>query len=296
MLLAAGILGVYLALGKRQPRLVPVAQYAAGLAPCVAVWGAFNWWRFGNPIESGYLRDTTPGYGHSIVAGGLGLLFSPYASVFLYCPVALLSLAGLRALHRRHGRVAWLLATLFVAFFLLYASLGNWMGGRAYGPRYLVPVLPALVLPLAFWVPGPLARRAACLVLALSVVVQVPGVLVDYSKVRITRAAAGETVAQDLRWRGMPLWLNVRAAVTNTRIAVNALVRGEPPPSRAAQAGTPDLGRSLDFSLDLWWLYLFYMHAIGRAAALAIAGLLATGCGLSFRRARTLAVRCQESG
>ena len=54
------------------------------------------------------------------------------------------------AFWRRDRNVVTLLAAIFIVFFAAYASLGNWMGGRSYGPRYLIPLLPALVVLLAF--------------------------------------------------------------------------------------------------------------------------------------------------
>ena len=280
LLAAAAIVVVFVAWRARR-RAWAVGHYLAGLTPLILAWGFLNWWRFGNPLESGYFRDDTPRYGSSIVEGTWGLLASPYASLFLYCPLAVLAVGGLRALHRRCPSVAWLFVVLTTTYFLLYASLGNWMGGRSYGPRYLVLLLPGLVLPLAFWTPHGRLRVAAVAIAVLSVAVQIPGVLVDYSKVRVDRAIAGATVAQDMRWSGTPLFLNTRAAVANGRRAIAYLAGGEP----AADLRSTDparLSMAMAFSLDLWWLYLSYMGAIGRGAALLIATSLAMGSAVAL--------------
>jgi hypothetical protein len=288
MIGAAIVLGVYLALQRQQSaRTRAFASYSAGLLPMWGTWCALNWWRFGNPFESGYLRDETPAFGSSVLVGGAGLLFSPYASLFLYAPITILSAAGLRALWRRDRHVALLFLALTGGYFLLYASLGNWMGGRSYGPRYLVPFLPALVLPLAFWSPGPRERRLAGAVVLLSIAVQLPGVLVDYSKVRIERAAAGETVAQDNRWSRMPLILNARATIANGRRAL-AFLAGLQPAPRVHSEKEP-LSTTLSFSLDLWWLYLAYLGVIGRAMAMAIAAFLVIASFASIGRSIRLA-------
>ena len=77
-----------------------------------------------------------------------------------------------------------------------------------------MPVLPALVIPIAFWRPATTgARRLAAFVIVLSCLIQLPGVLVDYSKIRVSLARAGETVAQDMRWSRCPMLLNARAAI-----------------------------------------------------------------------------------
>jgi hypothetical protein len=271
MFLAAALLIAYVGSARTAVRFV------LGLAPMAAFWGVYNWVRFGSPFESGYLRDPVVGFGGSLSSGAAGLLFSPYASLFLYCPIALLSIAGLIALWRHDRAAATLFVALFVSFFLLYASLGNWMAGRSYGPRFLVPLLPALVLPLAWWRPG--ARRTGIAVLAiagLSILVQVPGVLVDYSKVRVTLARAGATVAQDLRWSRAPLLLNTRAAIEDVPPALAALA-GLRPVDRVPAAAT-NLNEALAGKPDLWWNSLLCLGVIGRGAAAAIAlALLASG-------------------
>ena len=259
--------------------------FAAGLAPMAAAWGAYNWLRFGSALESGYLRDRVPGLGTSFAGGAAGLLLSSYSSVFVYCPLVVLSLAGLTALWRRDRATALFFLSLFGAFFLLYSSLANWMGGRSYGPRYLVPLLPALVLPLAYWRPTSRVSRAiAVVVITLSIAVQLPGVLVDYSKVRVALARAGETVAQDLRWSRAPLLLNTRAAIDVVPPAMAALA-GFQPVARVA-AGTANLNEALASSPDLWWNSLLCLGVIGRGVAAAIAGVTA-GRGPVLAQTRT---------
>jgi hypothetical protein len=287
MLPAAILIGAFVALRVPAARRISVAAwYLAGFAPALVAWAALNAARFGNPLNPGYLDDPTPGFGSSVLNGVAGLLFSPYASLFLYCPVALLTLAGWRALQRRDRLSVGLFSVLFLVYLVLYASLGNWMGGRSYGPRYLVPLLPALVIPLGVWVPGRTGRRLAMAVVIGSVAVQLPGVLVDYSKVRMERAAAGETVAQDMRWSGTPLLLNARASVSSTILAARHLTGLEPVPRvHADEAG---LSMRLAISLDFWWMHLLYLGVIGRGAAIGIALLLAAGAIASLARATSL--------
>jgi hypothetical protein len=286
MFLAAPLLLAYIAASRRTRG---AAAFAAGLAPMAAAWGMYNWIRFGSVIESGYLRDQTPGLGAPILEGAAGLLFSSYSSLFLYCPIVVVSLAGFAPLWRRHRATALLFASVFAAFFALYASLANWMAGRSYGPRYLVPLLPALVLPLAWWRPSSrVARLVTATIVTLSIIVQLPGVLVDYSKVRVALARAGETVAQDMRWSRAPLLLNARAAIDVVPPALAALTGARP--IEPVPAGA-NLNEALASSPDLWWNSLVRVGAIGRGLALAIAGALACLAVFAIRRGRRLAAR-----
>ena len=284
---AAAVLLLVFVFAQRGRRWAAATAFLFGFAPLVSAWGYYNWIRFGSVWDSGYLRDATPQYASSMVSGAAGLLFSGYSSLFLYCPVAILAVAGLLAMNRRAQSAAWLFVGVFAGFFLLYASLGNWMGGRSYGPRYLVPLIPALVLPLAFWSPSGWKQRCAALVLAVSVAVQLPGVLVDYSKVRVSAARAGETTAQDMRWSRAPLLLNARATLAIVPPAAAALVGLRPVPR--VPPGTATLDEALAAAPDLWWVSLLYLGVIGRGTAVAVAaGLLLIGFA-ALRRGRRLA-------
>lgn len=286
MALAAAVIGGWVLARHAHHRSRALGTYLAGLAPFAAVWCGLNWWRFGHPLESGYLRDATPGFGSSLVTGAWGLLLSPYASLFLYCPIVALTVPALRAMWRHDRDAALLLGAMFVACFALYASLGNWMGGRSYGPRYLVPLLPALILPLAFWSPGPTGRVLAATIAVISVLIQIPGVLVDYSKVREARAAAGDTVAQDLRWSGMPLLLNAQAVRERVPEAWRHVSGAAAPPPVPRDV---PLASALSWGLNLWWLHLFYLGVLGRVGAVMVGSALACGGIAAALRAVTLA-------
>jgi hypothetical protein len=82
--------------------------------------------------------------------GAVGLLFDPAHGLLWFAP--LLTFAGIGWVLRpgdpdaRQLRVLSLLA--FAAWFALTAAWARWDGGSCYGPRLLLPVLPALVVPL----------------------------------------------------------------------------------------------------------------------------------------------------
>ena len=274
MFIAAALMVTYIAVEPPRLHLRRVAAFAAGFAPLVALWGAYNWIRFGSPLQMGYLRDGTIGWGGSIVTGTLGLLFSSYSSIFLYCPLLLLSAAGLAALWRRDRATTLLFVTILVALFCVYASVGVWQGGRAYGPRHLVPVLPALILPLAFWrAATPWRRRAAAVLVGISCLVQLPGVLVDYSKVRVALARAGETVPQDMRWSRSPQLLNTRAAIDVIPPAL-ATLAGIRPVERVPASANLNEAFTATPVPDLWWYSLLCLGVIGRGFAVAIPAAL----------------------
>src|SRR4029450_9690338 len=103
---------------------------------------------------------------------------------------------------------------------ICYATLGNWLGGRSYGSRYLLVVLPYLAVGWAFMLAelSTRARRIAfAVVTALGIALQMPGVLVDYAKVSQSVAAVqgGFTTAErQWDWRASALFLNGRSLLS----------------------------------------------------------------------------------
>jgi hypothetical protein len=275
-----------------------VVGVALGLLPAIVGWLSYNAWRFGNPFDAGYLRDATPQFGSSLAGGLYGLLFSSTASLVAYCPLVMASALAFAAIWRADRRLVVLLGGCVLVLLLFYAQLGNWMGGRSYGPRYLVPALPLMMLPLAFVCPEPRSGRRAAFVLLvfLSTIVQAPAVLVDYAKVSVSHARAeGPLTLHDrlYNWRLSPLALNAGAAVDvvprniawlTGRIARPSPVRGSDP-NRASG----EFSQQFADSLDLWWMYLFRMGVISAEATWTlIALMLITIAGLAFRLAQLL--------
>jgi hypothetical protein len=255
-------------------RKVWLARFAPGVVGGTAVWLAYNAIRFGNPIDTGHLRDPVPGFGSSIADGLAGLLFSPAASVFLYSPFVVFGALGLAALVRQDRRTGALLGAIVILFLMVYASLGNWVGGRSYGSRYLVIVLPYLGVGWGWLLTrlGPRASRLAfAAMLAIGIAVQLPGVLVDYAKVRQDAAASGvsfSTERAQWAWSAAPLVLNARALPQAVFDNIAYVAGSRTPPPVTARAGPDDrsFSQQFAFSLDLWWLYLFYMGALPRSA------------------------------
>lgn len=258
------------------------AWLGAGLLPALAVWLSYNAWRFGDPLDAGYLRDPVPGFGSSLLQGLYGLLLSPSSSLIVYCPLALAGAVGLAGLWRRDRSLAVLLGGIVGALLLFYAQLGNWMGGRSYGPRYLVPVLPLLCVGLA-----PLLARQRRLgwlagLAAISLVVQVPGVLVDYAKVSVANArteGAPSRTERLINWQTSGLFLNARASARLLPANIAWLIEGSGPPVPAPDRPTArgEFSQQFAHSLDFWWMYLFHMRALSAGAA---GGIVLTFMGL----------------
>jgi hypothetical protein len=132
-------------LARRHRGALVAATAIAAIGIVLLAWG--QWWRFGDPLESGrydhYSWWIPPG------VGLLALVVAPGRSLFLYSPAILVGLAGARELVRRVPAAAWCALAIVVTRVLVVGLRSDWWGGWAVGPRFLVPVIPFALLPLA---------------------------------------------------------------------------------------------------------------------------------------------------
>jgi branched-subunit amino acid ABC-type transport system permease component len=132
------------------------------LAGCAAVQMIYNTAVFGGPLNLGYsnselwVKQHHTGFMSLTLPQGeaaWGITFGVFRGLFVLSPLLLLALPGL-ALWWRSGQRRpefWVTATSVLAMLLFNSSSSMWWGGFAVGPRYLLPALPFMALPLA-WV------------------------------------------------------------------------------------------------------------------------------------------------
>ncbi len=93
---------------------------------------------------------TNPQLSQSIPArmlrGLLGLSISPYKGLFWYAPALLLGLIGALPFTRRFPWEGLAFLLLVAGHFLGYSRYNYWSGGVAWGSRYMLPVIPFLIL------------------------------------------------------------------------------------------------------------------------------------------------------
>ena len=162
--IVAAALGAYALL--RVDRWRRAAAYAGGVAAGLVPLIAFNTWAFGSPMTLSYTNAVVdPGTsGHEVLGAnakgffGVGtpspralleLLFSAKGLLVL-APVCALAGFGLVALwHRGRKAESVLVCGLATAFLVYNAAYYQPFGGFPPGPRFLVPLLPFLALPIA---------------------------------------------------------------------------------------------------------------------------------------------------
>jgi hypothetical protein len=79
----------------------------------------------------------------------LRLLFYPYRGLFIYSPILFLSVFGMICMWKKYRTELLLILYILFSFIFFVSMRNNWWGGYFFGPRYLLPVVPFLIFPIA---------------------------------------------------------------------------------------------------------------------------------------------------
>ncbi|GEM_PF-6025519 len=257
--------------------------------PFVAFDLWFNAVRFGSVFETGQqqLFGNIFKDGH-LLAGLWGLTFRWEYGLIPFNPVLILWPIGLFLMVREQKALVGALITLVVCFPVFYGSTKAvlWTGGWAWGPRFLVDLLPLLVLTCAPVLEGVrqrcTGRRWAPvmfrLLIVLSVCIQLQSVLVNYNRGFTKRALQVQGHSfQASGFRESPLFLQAE----NIGEISHSYLQGRFPACHQRSSvftSLASLDRSISFgSYQLWWVYALHC---GAPAPVILLYLLLTGLAL----------------
>jgi hypothetical protein len=145
LLLVAPAVFVALAL-LSQSRRADIARFAAGVAPFLALWAWYNAARYGSPLVAGYAHQT---FSHALWPGVYGLLLSPGRGILVYAPVLIGAFVVAPRLRGSDRVLVWLAVVMLALRVVFYARWWSWYGGDCWGPRFMLPILPAFAPALA---------------------------------------------------------------------------------------------------------------------------------------------------
>lgn len=271
---------VLYSLGRRSSWKGFFTVSAAGAAG-LFIHGIFNYSRFGSFLATGYNteieRFSTP-----LIAGLYGLLISSDKSFFVYSPVAILALFGIFAGIKR-GKAAEMecAAGILAINVVFYAGWHSWEGGHAWGPRFLVPAIPACMAAAAFFIESAssraLRKAAIVAVAAVSIAVQLAA-----TSAKFIPQYENYTVKQDIETAyaqgrlfkpGAPRFLPMKAQFRTAAAHYAYTVSHFGEYFRSGQNSFEDLRQSkLVENAPDFWIFLVWL-SVGwklRAAALAV--------------------------
>jgi len=149
---------LFLAFQNREHRLpwIQFVRDAVQFSLPVAFWGGLiawtNYTRFGSIFKTGYhiaFPTLAFTFSNPLFRGARDLLFHGEQGLVLFAPWVILALLYFPRFMRKHLPESVLCAGVTLITFVFYAKFQAWYGGWAGGPRYLLPILPFLVLLIA---------------------------------------------------------------------------------------------------------------------------------------------------
>jgi 4-amino-4-deoxy-L-arabinose transferase-like glycosyltransferase len=275
------------------------------LAVVVVLW--LNVVRFGSPLDFGYGRAAGDApFSGPLLEGFFGLLLSFNTGLLFYATPVVLGLVGVRRFGRRQPRELLLIGAMAILLLVLNGGYRYWAGLAAFGPRYLVPLIPFLLLPVIDAFPGVWARgRAHGWALAAIVVVviagmaeQLLGIVVSFGAysvltcVQFPCPASLDASQSEILY---DIWLLPVSVVYNLLGHVPHIVLANYP------FGAPPVGRAnwqtaILTSLRYFWFTLLPHPRASLAAGLLLCGSLSAACLTALaRKARLVPIAAQRA-
>ena len=160
------------------------AAWMAGVGIAIVPLLLINAAIYGGPFQTGYSAGRLRGLALPFMTGLTGMTISSGKGFLWYSPPVILAIFGARAFFRRHRAEALTCLGIILIHLAFYARLSLWNGDWAWGPRYLLLILPFALLPAAAFLARargrPLWRATVVAVALVGVAVQLLGTLVNF--------------------------------------------------------------------------------------------------------------------
>jgi len=111
--------------------------------------GLLNLSRYGSFTETGYKFGAGEGFTTPLLTGLYGLFFSPWRGIFWYIPLFWLLPIGLVFLYRKNLGLALLIVISIAVQAVIYGLWWSWHGGVVWGARFLLPIIPLVMIAFA---------------------------------------------------------------------------------------------------------------------------------------------------
>ena len=138
------------------------------LIPVGLLLAAANYFRFGNPFETGYGSEASSFSWAFFQRDWFDYLFSAQRGIFPFNPILLFALPGWFLFPLGYRNFAKLCFGLLTTWFLVMCFWKSYQGGWCWGNRLLVPILPIIFIPFVFVSIKSRASKAILLFLTLA--------------------------------------------------------------------------------------------------------------------------------
>lgn len=196
--------------------------WGAGMIPPALALMAYNRALYGGPLTTGY-GDSPNLFTTPLLTGLTGLLVSSGKGIVWYAPPIIFAVIGIPAFLHRLPRAGIAIIVAGIVNLLFYARLTFWHGDGAWGPRYLLIVLPwllLLALPTLEWLLAPRRGVAAAIARVAAAALVIVGLFVQSLAVAVSFDIPILTTQEEARFftpSQSPLLVSARTAVARAR-------------------------------------------------------------------------------
>lgn len=131
-------------------KLNKIVDFSICLIPMGVLLATANYVRFGSILETGYGTQGSSFSFSYFQRDWFDYLFSTQRGIIPFNPVLLASLPTWFAIPKKHRNFFLLIISICICWYGLMCFWKSLQGGYCWGNRLLVPILPLLMLPLAF--------------------------------------------------------------------------------------------------------------------------------------------------
>lgn len=162
-------------------------KYFMSLSIGIAFVLVYNYYRFGNPLESGYTSAWSLAHSDKIDFWSLyrvpealfGFLFSPGKGLIFFSITILISFLGIKRFWHEQRLMFYSIFLITLAYLGLFSMNFAWHGSIwSYGPRYILPIIPFLYLPIIYVKP----QKWVSIVIIITFILQLELISVNYKR------------------------------------------------------------------------------------------------------------------
>ena len=147
----------------------------------------YNYYRFGNPLETGYSLAWSLAHSDKFdfwsfsgfPEAFFGFLFSPGKGLIFFSTTIVIALFGIKTFWEKQRLIFYAILLISAAYLIIFSLNFAWHGSIwSYGPRYILPVIPFLYLPIIYLKP----HKWIFVTLILAFILQILLISVNYKR------------------------------------------------------------------------------------------------------------------
>jgi hypothetical protein len=119
----------------------------------------YNYYRFGNPLETGYSLAWSLAHSDKFdfwsfsgfPEAFFGFLFSPGKGLIFFSTTIVIASFGIKTFWKKQRLIFYAILLISAAYLIIFSLNFAWHGSIwSYGPRYILPIIPFLYLPIIY--------------------------------------------------------------------------------------------------------------------------------------------------